>query len=428
MAAEPCAIIGVLDNGAASLTPSTLARLGQAQVVIGARRTLTLCDAVLSPDTERRCLDGELGRVPAWVEKARRDGLNVAVLATGDPLCHGIAGFLIRKLGRDACEVLPNLSALQGACARLGLPWQTLHVCSVHSQDAGEWTVGATPEHGLYHFAQAARHHDLLGVYTGPANSPDRLARLLLAEGLGEAFQMSVAEKLWQPEEAIIGPLAIIEAAARRFAVPNVMILRRVQSRPGTPLFGLADHEFKQRTPDKGLITKREVRAVSLARLQLEPASVLWDIGAGSGAVGLEAARLCSGGHVYAIEKNAADVAIAEHNRSRLGVSNYTLVHGKAPARMDRWPAPDAVFIGGSGGGLAELIQLCLCRLKPHGWLVMNLVTVENLATAVATLQAVGADWDVTQLHASRSQPILRMHRLQAENPVWIVSARREAS
>ena len=106
-----------------------------------------------------------------------------------------------------------------------------------------------------------------------------------------------------------------------------------------------------------------------------------------------------------------------------LGISNHTLVHGKAPEGLDAWPDPDAIFIGGSGGELADLIALCLRRLRPGGWLVMNFVTLENLATATQTLQALGATWDVLQLQAARSKPILHMHRMAAENPVWIVCA-----
>ena len=150
---------------------------------------------------------------------------------------------------------------------------------------------------------------------------------------------------------------------------------------------------------------------------------MVWDIGAGSGSVGLECARLAPQGHVFAIEKNREDAANAWANALRLRVGNYTLVEAKAPAQLDVWPDPDAVFIGGSGGELPVLIDLVLARLKPGGRLVMNFVTLENLATASAVLKAAGAVWDVVQLQASRSQSILSMHRLAAQNPVWVVTA-----
>jgi len=195
--------------------------------------------------------------------------------------------------------------------------------------------------------------------------------------------------------------------------------------RPVFPVFGFDDADFVRRQPEKGLITKLEARAVSLAKLGLRAGSVVWDIGAGSGSVGLEASRIARLGHVWAIEKNAGDAANARENARRLRATNYTLAEGRAPDGLDMWPDPDAVFIGGSGGELAGLIALCLARLAPGGRLVMNFVTLENLATATAALAAVGADWDVTMLSAARSQPILDMHRLAAQNPVWIITARK---
>ena len=427
---EPCRIIGVLDNGVSGLTPAVLAHLQSADLVIGAERTLALFESVLPAQAERRDMGGQLTGVPVWIAQAREAGRSVVVLATGDPLCHGIASFLVGKLGLSACEILPNVSTLQWAYARLGLTWQEAKICSVHSKDAGEWSPGATPEHGLYALLQAVRSHDLLAVLTSPDNTPARIARMLVSEDLGEAFRLSVITRIFhveqgEPKEEIIGPLPASQCVALACAEPNVVILQRCQPPSREILFGLEDSAFLQRKPDKGLITKREVRAVSLARMQLRANSIVWDIGAGSGSVGLETARLCPQGHVYAIEKNVDDAAIALQNRQRLSITNYTLINDKAPAGMNGWPAPDAIFIGGSGGELDELIRIGLQRLKQDGWLIMNFVTFENLNVALATLGELGATWDVTQLQASRSQPILHMHRLQAENPVWVVSAQR---
>ncbi|MHB8453675.1 MAG: precorrin-6y C5,15-methyltransferase (decarboxylating) subunit CbiE [Acidiferrobacterales bacterium] len=420
---SPCRIIGVLDNGADGLTPHALTHIEQADLAIGGTRVLDLFAGLFSPHAERRDLTGKLNQVPDWIRAAQTEGRRVVVLATGDPLCHGIAGFLQARLCIEACEILPNVTTLQLACARLGFPWQDMKILSVHTRDMGEWHECAGPEHGLYGILRAVCRHDRLALFTSPDNTPDRIARMLVSEGLDAQFHVAVAERLLQPDERIVIDGTIADTAGRHFADPNVMLLWRDEPRPRTISFGLADDTYKQRRPDKGLITKREVRAVSLARMQLSEGGIVWDIGAGSGAVGLEAARLCPEGHVYAIEKNAEDAAIALDNRRHLHVHNYTLIHGKAPEGLETWPDPDAVFIGGSGGELEQLIRLCLGRLKPAGWLVMNFVTFENLATAVDALKEIGASWDVTQLQAARSQPILNMQRLAAENPVWIVSA-----
>ncbi|GAB3356641.1 MULTISPECIES: precorrin-6y C5,15-methyltransferase (decarboxylating) subunit CbiE [Giesbergeria] len=421
---NPCRVIGVLDDGIASLNTTALAHVRSADVVIGGTRTLALLAQELKPGAVLHDLTGQLRTVPDWVRNARQAHQSCVVLATGDPLCHGIAPFLAQHLCIQALEILPNLSTLQWACARIGLAWQDARIVSVHSQDAGEWVRGSTPTHGLYALAQAVRAHQRLLVLTSPANSPDRIARLLLAEGLGDDFQMAVAENLLQPTERVLAELSPEEAAQMPFAPLNVVLLWRTRLPPEPVLLGLEDTAYQQRQPDKGLITKQEVRAVSLARLQLRANSVVWDIGAGSGSVGLEAARLCPRGHVYAIEKNEADHAIAGRNHAAFAVSNYSLHWGKAPQGLEHWPDPDAVFIGGSGGELAELIALVLRRLRPGGRLVMNFVTLENLSTAIQTLEsAANVAWDVLQLQAARSKPILQMHRMAAENPVWLVCA-----
>ena len=420
---EKCRILGVLDDGVASLGQNALAHLAQAQLVIGGGRTLQLLAQHLAPDAQQRDLTGAMSQVPEWIRAAQALGQRVVVLATGDPLCYGIAAFLQSRLCIEAIEVIPNVSTLQLACARLGLPWQDMKFSSVHSKDAGDWVAGSDPSHGLYGLLRDIRQHDRLAVLTSPFNTPDRIARMLVAEGLADDFEMAVAERLCQPEERIVSGFGIQAATQMPFAELNVVLLWRSTLRKSEVLFGLPDASFAQRHPEKGLITKNEVRAVSLARMQLRSDSVVWDIGAGSGSVGLEAARLCRMGHVYAIEKNVDDCTNVLQNRLTMGLSNHTLVHGKAPEGLAAWADPDAVFIGGSGGELTELITLILQRLKPGGWLVMNFVTLENLSAAVETAKALGAHWDVLQLQAARSKPILHMNRMAAENPVWIVCA-----
>ena len=425
---NPCHIIGVLDDGPASLTPVALAYLCTADVVIGAPRTLALFADRLKPGCRTHDLTGRLSQMPGWISEAREAGQSVAVLATGDPLCHGIAPYLARHLCLRALRIWPNVSTLQLACARIGLPWQDARIVSIHAADAGEWQRGSPPDHGLYALAQATRAHERLLILTSPANTPARIARLLLAEGQGDDWLLAVAENLLQANERVHAELTPEAAAQMEFAPLNVVIAWRCRPAPQPVRLGLPDASYAQRQPEKGLITKQEARAVSLARLQLRADSLVWDIGAGSGAVGLEAARLCPRGHVWAIEKNEADHAIAAANWAAFGVSNYTLLHGKAPEGLQAWPDPHAIFIGGSGGELPALIELACQRLQAGGRLVMNFVTLENLATASQALQAQaprGIAWDVVQLQAARSRPILDMHRLAAENPVWLVCARK---
>ncbi|MFK5950427.1 MAG: precorrin-6y C5,15-methyltransferase (decarboxylating) subunit CbiE [Methylococcales bacterium] len=420
-----CKIIGVLDNGIKGLTADTLKLIQSANLVIGASRTLKLFSKQIT-HAEQKDLSGQLKDVPRWISTALQANQQVVVLATGDPLCHGIASYLYKKLTAEQLQIIPNISSIQLAFAQIGLAWQDAKIVSVHSKDATEWSKGAGPEHGFYSLLQAMLNTDKLAILTGPENSPDRIVRMMLIENIADQFDISVAENLLCADEKVIQNEPAAYIADQAFNGNDIVILNRKKTRIPVVLFGLQDSDFYQRKPDKGLITKREVRAVSLARMQLKPDSIVWDIGAGSGSVGLEAARLCSKGYVYAVEKNSADYEIAGKNADQLAIYNYQLIHSKAPVGLDNWPAPDAIFIGGTGGELAGLIQLCLSRLNPGGWLVMNFVTIENLTTAIETLKQINANWDMTQLQASRSQAILHMYRMQAENPVWIVSAQRK--
>ena len=419
---ETCTLLGILDDGWAGLSDAARQQLATADLVIGAGRTLDLVRPHLAPSAECRDMDGQLGQVAGWILAAREQGKTTVALATGDPLCHGIASWLTGKLGRDGFTIIPAVSTLQLAFARFKTAWQDVSIATCHSADAGEWFVGATPQHGLYKLMRSIARHPRVALFTGPENTPDRLARALITAGYGDEVNLSVACRLLLDDEVIFTDLAAVDAAKTQFPQPNVVLVER-KPEAARPSFGLDDLDYIQRSPEKGLITKQEARALSLAKLRLTPDSIVWDIGAGSGSVGLECARIAANGHVWAIEKNEGDAANARANAAKFRVGNYTLSEGKAPAQLDTWPDPDAVFIGGSGGELAELIRLILGRLKPGGRLVMNFVTLENLATATTTLKELGAGWDVVQLQASRSQPILDMHRMAAQNPVWVVTA-----
>lgn len=421
---EQCSLIGILDDGWSGLSGKARQRILAADRVFGAGRTLELVRAHLPAGTALNDMDGSLAQVPGWISEACAAGQRVVLLATGDPLCHGMATWLGGKLGALDFEILPAMSTLQIAFARFHLPWQDIRIASCHSADAGEWQVGATPDHGLYPVMRTIALNQRVALFTGPQNSPARLARALIAAGYEDA-RLSVACRLLLPDEQLFPGLSVAEAAGMSFPEPNVVVVER-QPDARQAAFGHEDADYIQRTPEKGLITKQEARVLSLAKLRLAVDAVVWDIGAGSGSVGLEAARLAPHGHVWAIEKNVDDAANARANAWRFRVGNYSLFEGKAPEHLATWPDPDAVFIGGSSGELAGLVRMILGRLKPGGRLVMNFVTLENLATATSELANSGAAWEVVQLQAARSQPILDMHRMAALNPVWIVTAHKE--
>ncbi len=429
-------IIGVLEDGANSLHQQAINRLQTADVIIGSPRFIQRLDeqGVLSDNVEKKDFSGQLLQVPLWIEDALARRKQVVVLATGDPLCHGIGAFLVKKLGIDNLQIIPNTSMIQVAFSRLGMAWQQAKISSIHSKDRGEWTKQSGFEHGMYGLLEDCQQYDLIACYTSPENTPARIADMLEKENMGNDFQLIIAEHLTRDSERISDWLAVSKVIGQNYAEPNVVILQRIKAATKPVLLGCKDETYFQRKPDKGLITKQEIRAVSLAKMQLKRDSIVWDIGAGSGSMGLEAAHLCPQGRVYAVEKNDADYAIVQQNLAQSALSNYHIEQGKAPDGLYQWPDADAIFIGGSGGNLADLIRLCLSRLTAKGTLVMNFVTLENLSVATETLKQLAKEsappleWHFIQLQVSRSKPILSMQRLQAENPVYIVSASRLVS
>ena len=189
---------------------------------------------------------------------------------------------------------------------------------------------------------------------------------------------------------------------------------------------GLPDDAFEQRRPNKGQITKREIRAVSLYSLGLRHDSVVWDIGAGTGSVSVEAALIASEGQVYAIERDTDSLPLLEANVVNLGSDNIHIVNGEAPAALKSLPNPDSVFVGGSGGNLSEILEYANSRLKPNGTIVVNLAVLERTSETYNLLRKLGLTAEITQVASSRGKEMPDgAVRLEALNPVFIVSGRR---
>ena len=187
---------------------------------------------------------------------------------------------------------------------------------------------------------------------------------------------------------------------------------------------GLPDDAFAQRRPLRGLITKSEVRAVSLYKLGLRRDSTVWDVGAGSGSVALEAAVIASAGTVYAVERDAECLEMLRQNIAQLGPDNVLAVEGEAPDALADLPDPDGVFVGGSGGRLADILKCTAARIRDGGRIVVNLAAIERVAQTRACLDLLGFEVEITMMSASRGKPLPDgTMRLAAENPVFIVTA-----
>lgn len=397
-------VVGVGDDGPAGLPSSVLARIEEADLLFGGRRHLELFPAGAS---ERVVIAGGLDDVLERIDAASQRG-QVVVLASGDPCYFGIGSHLADRLGRDRVEIVPHVSSVALAFARLGVAWQDATVVSAHGRP-------------LDAAIRAARGAGKLAVLTDEVNTPAAVACALLAAGADDSPAW-VFEHLGGERESET-QASLREMVGRTFAPLNVLVVPKLSWQShGSAIdgFGLPESDFEH---SAGLITKPEVRTVSLSKLPLRADGVLWDVGAGSGSLAIEAAGLVSGLRVHAVERSARQIAMLRSNVSKFRRGcQVQVVEGEAPEALSGLPDPDAVFVGGSGGRLVEILDVAHSRVSRPGRIVANLVTFENVATVLAWAKGRALQVEVVQVGVARGADILDMTRLQAENPVTIVT------
>jgi precorrin-6B C5,15-methyltransferase / cobalt-precorrin-6B C5,C15-methyltransferase len=356
-APEPwLSVVGIGDAGLASLSATARAIVEAGEVLVGGERHLAMVPEHTGERLVWRCpLEATLDHLEAL------RGRRVVVLASGDPMCFGVGELLVRRFDLSELRVLPAPSAFSLVCARLGWPLARVACLSAHSRPLASVRR---------HIAPGAR----LAVLSRDGATPNALARMLSEQGFGPS-------RLWVFEH-VDGPaerLAEGTAAAwpeHTFAALNTVAIE-CTAEPGAAIRartpGLPDDAFES----DGMLTKREVRAATLARLMPLAGQCLWDVGAGSGAIAIEWLRAADGARAIAIEQEGARCATIGRNAERLGTPELTVVQARAPERLGSLPAPDAVFVGG-GIGEPMMLEICWQRLRPGGRLVANVVTVEG--------------------------------------------------
>jgi len=261
-----------------------------------------------------------------------------------------------------------------------------------------------------------------VGVLTDRVNHPAAIAVELWRREV-HTFRMWVFENLWQEDERI-GVYEFDRLEGLSFSALNFLILERTAS-PKTPLrLGLSDDLYEH---DKGLITKQEIRAVGLALLGIEPQHTVWDLGAGCGSVAIEASFLAREGAVYAVERDPSRLQMIRENIRRTGAHLVETVEAEMPACLALLPDPDRIFIGGGLGQGVETLSVALNRLRPGGRMVLHLVLLGSLSRVKRFLEEKGIPYAVAQIQVSRSRSLAGDERLEALNPVYVLSLTKPA-
>ncbi len=407
----PVQVIG-MGLGPDDLTRRHLEIIERADVLVGGRRHLACFqDHPGEKEVIGSDLTGLIRQIKAAMGKKR-----VVVLASGDPNFFGIAPLLTSRLGKENVIIHPNISSVQAAFGRIKESWHDAVVVSLH---------GGRPEEN---FIDTVKNNSKVAILTDSGRCPCQIAKKLIEAG-EEKIKICVLENLGALEEHFAWYLAE-EILTREFAELNVVLLIKSESssnpRPHSPLYpGLPENCYRH---EAGLITKAEVRAISLAKLRLRPELVLWDLGAGSGSVSIEASLLLKNGEIIAVEQNPERIKDIEENRRKFKVTNMKVVEARLPRGLENFSPPDRIFIGGGGKDLIEIIQAAAPHLKPGGGMVINTVLLGNLEAAVAVLRRLGFTTEVVQVQISRSRNMPWSDRLDALNPVWIISGFREGN
>ena len=413
------AVVGIGLDGVEGLGASAREAVEQATVLAGSKRHLSYFASHPAEKLDLTNLDRGLDAIAKLDLKTN----SVVVLASGDPLFFGLGRLLLTKLDPATITFYPHLTSVQLAFNRLKIPWQNAELVSVHGRSTDK----------LIELLKQGK--EKIAVLTDAKNNPAAIAQLFLSLELPINYSFNICENLGGLSEKTskFSPLEVTilsKLDEQHFANLNVLILIREVQQDNLelatlPLIGLPDNSFLSFGDRPGLITKKEVRLAILGELVLQPQQIVWDIGAGTGSVSVEIARLCPSSQIFAVEKTSMGSSLITKNSQRFQVDNITSINGKAPDVLKELPNCDRVFIGGSGGNIVDILATCDERLKEKGLIVMAFATIEYQLQAINWLSNNSWQYRLLQLQISRSTPISHLTRMTPLNPVTIITASR---
>ena len=426
-------VVGIGLDGLVGVSETVRQLVKQAKLLVGSSRHLSYFPSGQIESQAKRLLLGDLTETIAEIREQLNKGVEaIVILVSGDPLFFGLGRLLLAELPPEELTFHPHLSSIQLAFNRLKIPWQDAKIISIHGRSVDE--LISALQQGV----------EKIVVLTDANNTPNAIANLIESLSLPSQYKLWICENLGGDNERIVEAsnltspnletlnsetLSLTSVQEQKFAPLNVVVLLRHNKHKelnlkNLPKLGIPDDCFVCFSDRPGLMTKREIRVLVLGELALHPGQIIWDIGAGTGSVSIEIARLFPTSQIYAIEKTAAGLSLIHKNCDRFKVENVTAVPGKAPDVLLDLPKCDRVFIGGSGGNLAEILDVCAKKINPGGVIVLALATLEHLNTALSWFQSHHWEFQLLQVQLSRSVPVGKLTRFAPLNPVTIVSAK----
>ncbi|UAJ73505.1 precorrin-6y C5,15-methyltransferase (decarboxylating) subunit CbiE [Synechocystis sp. PCC 7339] len=413
-------VVGIGLDGAEGLTRPVLTLIAEAKMLAGGDRHLSYFPEYGEKSLVIKDFSADLNKIKHF-HQTLGSGEIIVVLASGDPLYFGLGRLLLEKFSGEQLKFHPHVSSIQLAFNCLKMPWQDATIISAHgrSNDLLKQALQKGTEK--------------LAILTDGQNHPGAIANLCLSLGLTRTYQAWVCENLGAENERVqsFDLQSLSPLTATDFSFLNVVVL--VKQKPENtaidlkqlPIFGIADHYFASFKDRPGMITKQQIRVQILAALALQPQHIIWDIGAGTGSVAIECARLCPQGKVFAIEKTSAGQRLIEQNCQRFQAENVTLMAGPAPEVLADLPTPDRIFIGGNGGQLMPILQTCGERLGQDGLVVMAIASLEHLSLALGWFKQEQWEVKLQQVQISQSVKFAELTRLDPLNPIYLLSASR---
>ena len=392
-------VVGMGMGNPSMLTQAAQEAIAQSELIIGSQR---LVDALGDYGGQKvACV--ATGQIVRTLHES--DAHVASVVMSGDVGFYSGATALYDKLDDFDVSVIPGISSLSYLCARIKVPWQDVHVVSAHGRACD--------------VAGSVQSHAKTFVLLGGDNTANSVCSSLVVRGLA-SVRVSVGENLSYDDERIVRGTAQ-ELCGRSFESLSVMLvendhpLRATYTGPH-----LTDDEFVR---GKVPMTKEEVRELAICKMRISPSDTVWDIGAGTGSVSVEAARAAYAGRVFAVERNAEAIALLEENKARFHLSNLTIVEGEAPGAMAGLPVPDCVFVGGSSGRLSQIVRT-VCSANPDVRLCVAAITLETLSEALACVRELSFDdVDIVQVSIAKAHAVGAYHMMQARNPVYLICA-----